>query len=45
MAKRPHLLVIMSDQHNRHVLGSAGDRVVETPRLDAPAAMWASRPT
>jgi len=25
MAKQPHLLVIMSDQHNRHVLGCAGD--------------------
>jgi len=38
MPTRPHLLVIMSDQHNRHVMGCAGDRVVATPRLDGLAA-------
>ena len=35
MADRPHLLVIMSDQHNPHVLGCAGNRIVRTPHLDA----------
>ena len=38
MAKRPHLLVIMSDQHNRHVIGCAGHRIAQTPRLDGLAA-------
>ena len=38
MPDRPNLLVIVSDQHNPHVLGCAGDRVVRTPNLDALAA-------
>ena len=38
MPRRPHLLVIMSDQHNPHVMGCAGDRIVATPFLDAMAA-------
>ena len=35
---RPNLLVIMSDQHNPHVLGCAGDPHVRTPSLDRMAA-------
>ncbi|MFQ6096981.1 MAG: sulfatase-like hydrolase/transferase, partial [Armatimonadota bacterium] len=35
MSSRPNLLVIMSDQHNPHVLGCCGDEVVRTPHLDA----------
>ena len=35
MPDRPHILLIMSDQHNPHVMGCAGDDVVETPHLDA----------
>ena len=38
MADRPHFLLIMSDQHNPHVMGCAGDGVVRTPHLDALAA-------
>ncbi|OGG56034.1 MAG: hypothetical protein A3F84_16065 [Candidatus Handelsmanbacteria bacterium RIFCSPLOWO2_12_FULL_64_10] len=34
MPDRPNLLLIMSDQHNPHVLGCAGDRVIRTPHLD-----------
>ncbi len=32
--KRPNYLLIMSDQHNPHVLGCAGDPFVRTPNLD-----------
>ncbi|NCP32903.1 MAG: sulfatase [Armatimonadetes bacterium CG06_land_8_20_14_3_00_66_21] len=32
--KQPNLLVIMSDQHNPHMAGFAGDAVVRTPNLD-----------
>jgi choline-sulfatase len=35
---RPNLLLFLSDQHNPHVLGCAGDRVVATPHLDRLAA-------
>jgi choline-sulfatase len=35
---RPNLLVIMSDQHSRHVLGCYGDAIVRTPNLDRLAA-------
>ncbi len=31
---RPNILVIMSDEHNANVLGSAGDDVINTPNLD-----------
>lgn len=34
MADRPNFLVIMSDQHNPHVMGCAGDEVARTPHLD-----------
>jgi choline-sulfatase len=34
MARRPNLLVIMSDQHNPHVMGCSGDGLVRTPNLD-----------
>ncbi|HUV38628.1 MAG TPA: sulfatase-like hydrolase/transferase [Planctomycetota bacterium] len=32
---RPNLVLIMSDQHNPHVMGCAGNDVVRTPNLDA----------
>ncbi len=35
---RPNIVLIMSDQHNPHVSGFEGDRVVKTPALDALAA-------
>jgi len=38
MARKPNVLLIMSDQHSPHVLGCAGDKVVRTPHLDALAA-------
>ncbi|MHB1001772.1 MAG: sulfatase-like hydrolase/transferase [Armatimonadota bacterium] len=34
MAERPNILVIMSDQHNPHILGCEGDKVVKTPSMD-----------
>lgn len=34
MAHRPNMLIIMSDQHNPHVMGCAGDTVIRTPNLD-----------
>lgn len=37
-ARRPNILVIMSDEHNARVMGCAGDPVVHTPNLDALAA-------
>ena len=30
----PNILVIMSDQHNKHVLGCYGNEIVRTPNLD-----------
>lgn len=33
-SERPNFLIIMSDQHSSHVLGCAGDPVVQTPNLD-----------
>jgi len=38
MSYRPNILLILSDQHNPHVLGCAGDRTVRTPNLDRLAA-------
>lgn len=38
MPERPNLLVFMSDQHSRRVLGAEGDPFVRTPNLDAFAA-------
>lgn len=38
MARRPNILLIVSDQHSPHVLGCAGDPVVRTPALDQLAA-------
>ena len=35
---KPNILLIMSDQHNPHVMGCAGNRVVRTPNLDGLAA-------
>ena len=32
--KRPNIILIMSDQHNPHVMGCAGDPYVQTPNLD-----------
>ena len=34
MSSRPNVLLIMSDQHNPHVLGCAGDQVARTPHMD-----------
>lgn len=34
MAKRPNILLIMSDQHHAGILGCAGDSVIDTPNLD-----------
>jgi choline-sulfatase len=31
---RPNMLIIMSDQHNKHITGCYGDRVISTPNLD-----------
>jgi len=38
MAERPNILLIMSDQHNPHILGCTGDEVVRTPNLDGLAS-------
>ena len=38
MGKRPNIVLIMSDQHNPHVMGCGGHDVVRTPNLDALAA-------
>ena len=35
---RPNIVIIVSDQHNRGVMGCAGDSVVRTPNLDRLAA-------
>ena len=35
---RPNILVIMTDQHSKHVLGCYGNPVVRTPNLDRLAA-------
>jgi len=35
---RPNIVLIMSDQHNPHVMGCAGDPYVRTPNLDRLAA-------
>lgn len=32
--KRPNIVLVMSDQHNPHVMGCAGDQYVQTPNLD-----------
>lgn len=37
MADQPNILLIMSDQHSPHLLGSAGNDVVRTPNLDGVA--------
>jgi choline-sulfatase len=37
-AKRPNILVIMSDEHNASVLGCYGNPIVRTPNLDRLAA-------
>ncbi len=39
--ERPNILLIMSDQHNRNVLGCYGDQVVRTPHLDRLASAGA----
>lgn len=35
MKDRPNILVIMSDQHNKHMLGCYGNDLVRTPNIDA----------
>ncbi len=37
-ARRPNILVIMSDEHNANVLGCYGNRIARTPNLDRLAA-------
>ena len=37
-ARRPNILVIMSDEHNVHVTGCYGNRIVRSPNLDRLAA-------
>ena len=32
---RPNIVLVMSDQHNKHIAGCYGDRVIRTPHLDA----------
>ena len=32
---RPNIVLIMTDQHNPHVMGCAGNGMVRTPSLDA----------
>ncbi|MHC4872806.1 MAG: sulfatase-like hydrolase/transferase [Planctomycetota bacterium] len=32
--KKPNIIVIMSDQHNPHILGCTGNDIVRTPNLD-----------
>ena len=32
---RPNIIIIMSDQHNPHVMGCAGNNIILTPNLDA----------
>jgi choline-sulfatase len=34
MPQRPNILVIMTDQHSRHMLGCYGNNIVRTPHLD-----------
>jgi len=38
MTQKPNILLILSDQHNPHILGCAGDEVIRTPNLDQLAA-------
>jgi len=37
-ARRPHIVLLMTDQHRGDCLGAAGNRVVRTPHLDTIAA-------
>jgi choline-sulfatase len=37
-AERPNVLILMSDQHSKHVLGCYGNEIVRTPNLDRFAA-------
>ena len=37
-AKKPNILVVMSDEHNASVLGCGGNDLIRTPNLDALAA-------
>jgi len=34
MSRRPNILLIMSDQHNPHIMGYAGNQWVDTPTFD-----------
>lgn len=33
-ANRPNILIIMTDQHNKHIAGCYGDEVIRTPNID-----------
>lgn len=37
-SSKPNILLIMSDQHNKHITGRYGDPVVRTPNIDALAS-------
>ena len=34
MSTQPNIILILSDQHNRAMMGCAGDEIVRTPNLD-----------
>lgn len=38
MTARPNIIIVMSDQHSRDIMGCAGNGYAETPHLDALAA-------
>lgn len=44
MSKSRNMIVFMSDEHNRKILGCNGDKLVETPNLDALAARGVNFP-
>ena len=31
---RPNIILIISDQHNKHIMGCAGNAIIQTPNLD-----------
>ena len=38
MPDRPDIVLILTDQHSKHVTGCYGDAVIDTPNIDALAA-------
>ena len=43
--EKPNILLIISDQHSKYFLGSAGNEIVRTPHLDRLAAGGSDLPT